>query len=539
MNVRSLTLVTLGAFALTPAPARASDYLDTWVTFTAADAHIRAEAEDGWPKFGFYEYTQPLSFFDQVEPAYEPVPMTRANLVLYRHAPGYLSGLDTEAALISEYKVYHDPIDGRADQKLRERGSYVRLSKYDDDNTLSGDAWDLTLWPFDSERFVLGHSDYLQWGGRETWPSNSDLVPGFKLGRRSHQGDALLYDGFVGMKSARVLNEDVNEQETYYGWLGGVGADVQKSIRLDISGAYFQKGVLPPKGATDENGDFILAGVPIQAWGVTGRAAYHLGSPIARPVDFRLYKKDMFYLLEDMKAEQYESVNAVEIQSEITHLAQTLIDYDAPGSTTIQPAHAADLNIKVKRGLWRFHGDGVYRSLSFILFNVPSLSPFYDFPDGEAPCTSDDPDCVNGVKDVGDPGAVTTDELFFAVGAERQLPRINMTPGLAFGYQVPATYTGLSPATEDGSSTLVVRDAGDFEILPAGAQALDILSARASARWQLSDMMWFVGETKYTLDYNQTKYDKELGSNGTGVRVFDDPDVANRISITAMFQARF
>jgi hypothetical protein len=183
---------------------------------------------------------------------------------------------------------------------------------------------------------------------------------------------------------------------------------------------------------------------------------------------------------------------------------------------------AGDINLRVQKGFLRLTGDFVYRDLAFILFNVPSFTPFYDFPNG----------------------AKTTAEWFVDVGADYYFESWRLNLGAIVGYQHPSTYEGGIPALDSVGSgadvptyTVVVKRQGNFEILPADQKAFDILVLRGFGRWDMSDGMSAITEVTYTLDKNATRYG--VTDDGTFVRQFDRWKVQNRLSLAFILQARF
>lgn len=532
---RSLTRTLL---AMTTLPslmgagsAKAGDFLDTWLTFAFEDPHVLATPEDGYPRPGFYADERAQTFFDNYDSQYSGRE-TKSELVLYKRMPRYLPNLDAEWSLVTRYSIYHNTETGKPATRFRDDGSFIKLTWMPQSSSKrkTADGLSLTVFPYDSERFKLGYSYDLTWGGKRTFVSNLDEVPGLKLEYNMTRDDKLKANAFFGIKTARLLDESINEQQTFYGFLGGIGGDALNMFKFDLQGGVFEKAVFPPKNQTGPDGVDLLAGKSIWAFGVSGRAGLHLGTPIGKSADFRLYRQDPYALIQDLKPEQYDSRLSFAAETEFSRLGQSLINFDELGSTVIQPATAADLNVRVKYGKLRANANFVYRSLSFILFNVPGMSPYYDFP----------------------AESIHTDETYLALGADYRLTRQRLTPGIVFGYQTPATYMGvlpeLSAACEGGSgdegsgcgtTTIVVRDEGNFELLPPGEKKFDIMTAKATLKWELGESLNFLSELSYTLDKNQTKYDKNLSGNGTSIRVFDDPRVYNKISYSLFLQARF
>jgi len=103
--------------------------------------------------------------------------------------------------------------------------------------------------------------------------------------------------------------------------------------------------------------------------------------------------------------------------------------------------------------------------------------------------------------------------------------------------------TGANPPESLGPTreiTVVVRREGRFDILPASPagllpfRATNIVTAKASARLDLSDSMLALAELVYTIDDNQT----QLAQNEQGIvtRVFRDP---KKLGFSLLLQARF
>lgn len=513
-------LVTASS-ALIHHQAKADDFLDSRITFAFEDPHVLANARDGYPRGGFFEDDRASTFFDNYDTQYSGRE-TMAHLVLYKRMTGYLPGMDIEGALVTRMLTAHDPNTGKPFTSLRDDGTYIKISYYPASARARrvGNGFALTVFPFDSDRFRLGYSYDITWGDKHTFVGNTDPVPAAKLEYTYTHNDRFKADAFFGAKNARLLDSSINEQETYWGFLGGGGIDLMNRVRLDLQGGLFQKGPFPPKGQIGPDGTDLLAGRTIYAYGVSARAGYHSGTPIGRSADFKLYRRDPYYLAEDLKREVYDSSFSFAAESEFSQLGQDLIVPEKLGTTIIQPARAADLNVRLKYKYLRAHFDIVYRSLSFILFDVPSMSPYYDFPQDSK----------------------HTDEAYGAVGVDYYFRRPRLTPGITVGYETPATYTGVVSELADqtsSDSTIVVREEGNFDILPAGQKKFDILTTKLTCRWNLADYLDFLGEVSYTLDKNQTKYVKNLNGDGSSVRVFDDPDVYNKISVSLFLQARF
>jgi len=504
-------LTALILCALT-APAWAGDFMDTWITFSFSDDNLMAGAEDRSPRPGFH-YTGNETFFDNYNAAstgYE----TLAHLVLYKRMKSYFRHLDLEAALVIQVENVTDEVTWDTETELRDDGSYIKLNYFFDAETMSGDQLALTLFPIDSDRFRLGYSYDISWGGNQTWPNNTNPVPGMRLRWDFGTGDASRIGGYAlgGIKAVRVLNEDINEVDTYYGALFGLGLDFNKSLLWEVNGGMFEKGVFPPQSVDSEVG-----GETMESHGVSTRLTWRSGLPIGDSVDFRLYRRDLEAVRRATEEEVYDGGFSHLISSEVTYREQMMLDWDDPETTLYQPAIAGDVNLKMKLGHLRMHADMVYRQLAYILFDVPGLAPFYAFPDD----------------------ATITDETFVAAGLDYNFPAAHLTLGLIGGYKHPATYQGPTdiPDAAGDQSIIVVRDLGDLEILPPGEDASDIISVKPTVRLDLADGFHLLGEVIYTIDKNRTRYKDD--EDGVAERVFEDDTVTNPIGFSLLMQARF
>ncbi len=498
------------AALLGAAPARASDFIDTRITFLFSDDNVLAGPADFSPQPDFTQRPGVNTFFDNYNTR-DTGQETKTDLALYRRMAGWHPRLETEAAFLVRVDLFADDVTGKGGQKFADDGTYVQV------NWLAGDVSQprgagkpprayFLAFPFNADRFRLGYSYGITWGGREIFPKNTGPVPGVKFGYDGERGYV-----FGGVKTHRQLNDNTNNIEAVYAFLAGAGIDVTPLLRIEAGAGRFQKGALPPIGPGD-----TLAGERIDANGVSGQVVLHKGLPIQTSVDLRLYRNDPDAPFQAFRKEEYGPGLSWLVSAEASYLNQNLRDPDTFGQTVMQPAMAADVNAKVKAGYARFLFDFVYRDLSFLLFNVPSFTPYYAFP---------------GSADV-------TGMWFVDVGADLHIPSLHMTPGFTFGYDSPATYTGeTGGAGIDGTNTVVVRRQGDFDILPPGQAAYDILSTRVYDRIELSEMMSLITQVTYTLDKNSTRLVRDSG--GFPRRVFDDANVTNQLAFAVIFQSRF
>ena len=175
---------------------------------------------------------------------------------------------------------------------------------------------------------------------------------------------------------------------------------------------------------------------------------------------------------------------------------------------------------------WRFHVLGLYRSLSFIQFEVPGLPPFSDFPEGTE----------------------LKPEMFLAAGADYNFPGLHFTPGFIVGVQQPASFRSPDPLfggnnpppSLTGTRTVVVRDVNSLSILPTSCDgqeicdATPIISAKGTFRWDLSESVAAIGELYYTYDRNRTTFRDDVF--GVAQPSFEKP---HALGFNMLLQARF
>src|SRR5262249_22182192 len=117
-------------------------------------------------------------------------------------------------------------------------------------------------------------------------------------------------------------------------------------------------------------------------FGGSAQIAIHKGLPIGTSIDFQLYRNDPDVFVKFFAPEIYDDQFSFVLKSEFTVLGQTLQNAAIPNTTRVQQATTGDVNFAAKYRRWRFTVDAVYRSLAFILYNVPSNPSYTDFPPG-------------------------------------------------------------------------------------------------------------------------------------------------------------
>ncbi|XXF75824.1 hypothetical protein P2318_22550 [Myxococcaceae bacterium GXIMD 01537] len=509
---------TLHKLALTglislSAPAWAGDFVDTRLSFVFADDNVLAgagETTPNSPSARFGAGNQNTQFYDNFNTRFSGFE-TLSNIVLYKRSAAFFEGLTTEAALT--ILVLEQPSGGVS---LRDNSSYIRLN-YTPPSWGEKEGISLTGFPVSADRFRLGYAYRISWGGSGVFTNRAtaDGVPGAKL-----QVTRDNWYAFVGGKTALVLNELILEKETLYGVLAGAGWDIIPTFRIEASGGYFEKGIIP--GLANQGIE-----APVRSAGVSAQATYHVGVPVGTSIDFRLYRNDPDVYQKFFAPEQYPGGLAYSVSLEGSYLTQTLEDPDVFGRTVPQPALALALQARAKLNYWRFHLLGLYRDLSYIQFEVPGLPPFRDFPEGTK----------------------KNAEMFLAAGADFHIPSLHLTPGIVLGVQQPASFRSPElqlggnnpPPALTGTRTVVVRDVNQLSILPercgagnAVCEAEPILSAKATARWDLSETVAAIAEVYYTYDNNRTTFRDDV--TGIAQPSFEKP---HALGFNTLLQARF
>ena len=505
-TVRKLMMALWLGLLAAPAEGMAGDLLDTRLGFVFGDDNVldnTGQQKNPSPAARFGGSCQNTLFFDNVNSRYCGFE-TLSHVVLYKRAESFFPGLTTEAALA--LLVLEQPSGQVA---LVDDSSYVRLA-YSPPSWSPQENISLTAFPVSADRFRLGYTYRISWGGSAAFTSRAAAagVPGVKL-----QVTRDRWYAYAGAKTGIILNDKIHEPETNYGVLAGAGVDILPELRLEVGGGYFQKGLIP--GLANQG---IVA--PVRAMGVSAEAVYHMGVPIGISVDTRLYKNDPDAMVKFFTPEAYPGGLSYSVSLEGSALGQSLEDPDLFARTVFQPAYAAAVQARMKWNYLRANAIGLYRTLSFIQFDVPGFPPFTDFPDG----------------------SVLTPELFFAVGADYNFPRLHLTPGIVAGVQSPASATAPTnvlcgnnpPLSCLGSRTAVIRDISNPDILPTGERALPIWSFKGTLKWDISESVAAIGEAWYAFDPDKVTFLDSL--YGIAEPTFLNP---HGIGFNAIVQCRF
>lgn len=488
------------------ATAHAGDFVDTRISMVLADDNVLArsgETKINSPDLGFGATAGNTQFYDNFNTKFSGFE-SLSNVVLYKKSPSYFDGFSGEAALA--INVLMRPA-GTID--FRDNSSYLKLNwrphGWGEKEELS-----LTGFPVSSDRFRLGYAYRISWGGSSAFTNRAlnDGVPGARLQLTRDRWYA-----FAGLKTGLLLNDRSLEKERVYGFMAGGGWDVLPSLRIEANGGYFQKGIVP--GLANQGIE-----APVNAEGISAQVTWHVGVPVGTSIDFKLYKNDPEIFQKFFSPEQYPGGLSYSVSLEGAYLAQTLEDPDVFAATKIQSAQAIALQGRLKYNYLRVNLLGLYRTLSFIQFDVPGIPPYKDFPTG----TSQRP------------------EMFIAVGVDYFFPSLHLTPGIILGIQSPASFKSPStviggsnpPPNTTGSRVVVLSGVNDLEVLPTGFRALPIISGKINAKLDISDYLSLIGEVYYTYNPNRTVFRDSVA--GIAEPSFEKP---HGLGFNAIMQARF
>ena len=487
-----------------PARHRLSDFVKTTLTFYVGDDNLLADNEDGSPNLGMAnEY--PELFFEGLNSEKQAV-VSETHMVLYGQTPGYLPWVDTEAAFVAEFELSRDPDDNQLIGRFKDDGSYVGVTFFfNQDKT--GPSVNLTAWPYSADRFRLGYTYDLTWGGNTIWARNRGPVPGAKVTL-----DLERFYVFVGAKALVRLRADNNETENYWGVLGGLGPNFEfgpgLKFNYDAGGGYFARG-------TFQQDPF--RSIPLQAFGLSQRVQLTLRTRMGLSPDLKplTNKPDDFWVSRAI-APEYEGLWGFGVGAEFTTLWQTLIDADSPSERVFDNAitFGGFGQVRFAQSM-RVGIDVVYRDVSFLVFNVPGLTPYLSFAEE----------------------TIRKPQVYGALWWDWYIEKAHLTPGVIFGLMQPASFR--SAANAEGTRQLeIIREANDYELMPESeTDAFTILAGKVSLKWHLSSILAITGEVSYTHDFNQSKVVTN-DETGVGERVIDEAR-AKQLGLNLIVQAAF
>lgn len=480
----------------------AGNAMATRITFAISDDNLLAGARDRSPAAGFKLASDRL-FYDAIEREKRGFE-TETQLVVYKRMPTFFKRIDAEAAFVTEIEQWHDGKTFQNYTTLSDDGSFGKVNFYTKRSDYTGDNVSLTMFPVDSQRFLLGYTYAVTWGGERMFPNNTGQTPGLRLRYDWNVGTGKDSYVFLGAKSARLLNEKINEPQTYYSLLGGFGIGFTPWLAWEVNGGYYQSGAFPMFSPNSR-----IGGKTVQTFGGSSRLTAHWGVPIGTSIDFQLfrYSPDASFLLTQHQI--YDNRTAGSAAIEFTTVGQTLQQFESPDTTRIQPAKAAAFLGKLRIKKLRLFANAIYRDLAFAVLSIPGVFPYQTFPKQ----------------------AEVKPELWGSLGLDYYFERTKLTPGAVLAYKSPASI-------KVGDTTNVYREFWDQEVLPAGQNPFDILSGKLTLKWDIAPFFVVVSEVRYTLDNNRTKFVKASNESGR-IRVFEDANVTNRLGFFILAQARW
>ena len=455
-----------------------SGFMDTRLAFTLTNENVLVKPGDTIPSVPGWRFGVPNSlgvlFFDNYDTRYSGFE-TLSHAVMYRD---WHSGhWDAEAGFVLRI----NELSG-TNINLSDDGSYIVVSNWKDPAHKDPTRISLTAFPVSADRFRLGYSYRLSWGGDPEYNRTGTATPGAKL-----QYDTERAYVFAGAKSAVVLDTRTAEQKSALAFLGGAGFDAMTDegghpgVRLEANGGYFDRGNNQLVDVNDQK---------VKLFGASAQIAVHKGMPVQSSIDYRLYKFNGERVSGLFDPVKYPGGVSWLIMSEATVIGQTLKDPANTGSTKNQIGTAGDINVRVMIDRIRLRFDASYRDLAFILHSVPSLPTYEDFPSAYT----------------------TTPDIFAAVGADKNWNDF-LTLGLILGVEKPASLTspiGIPGSTQSGASTAVIRNNNIdtiITILPPGTtDVVPQFAAKGTAKVTFGRIYSFLFETFYSHDPNQTRY---------------------------------
>ncbi len=482
----------------------ASGFMDTRIAFTLTHENILAQPGETIPSAPGWRFGVPNSlgvlFFDNYDTRFSGFE-TLNHAVSYR---SYSRGhLQAEGAFVLRILELSENNIALADA-----GTYITVSNWKDPTHKDPTRLSLTAFPVSSDRFRLGYSYRLSWGGTPEYRRSKSSTPGVKL-----QYDTNGMYVFVGAKSGTLVDPKDGELKGAVAALAGAGVDPLPNVRLEVNGGYFDRGYNELQDVQAEK---------VQLFGVSAQASINSGMPARSSVDYRLYKYNNEKVSSLFNLEKYPGGLSWLAQAEFTMLGQTLKDPDKIGATVVQKGFAGDVNVRVKLDRIRLRADFSYRDLAFILHSQPSLPPYSDFPSDYK----------------------TRPNYFAAIGADHNWGDW-VTFGMIVGVEKPATLTSQKgipgDTTMTTSSTAVIRNNNIdtlITILPEGEEAALQFATKGSLKLDFGRIFTTVLEVFYSYDPNQSRYERESG----------DPDTSNfryvfgqfnQLGLNATLQARF
>jgi hypothetical protein len=485
----------------------ASGFMDTRLAFTLTNENLLVKPGETIPSVPGWRFGVPNSlgvlFFDNYDTRYSGFE-TLSHAVMYRDF--HHGHFDAEAAFVLRI----NELSG-SNIALTDDGSYIVLSNWKDPTHKDPTRLSLTAFPVSADRFRLGYSYRLSWGGDPEYGRAKSATPGAKLQYDTEQGYV-----FAGAKSAVVLDRSTAEQKSALAFLFGGGFDPlldskdHPGVRIEFNGGYFDRGYNELVDVNDQK---------VQLYGASGQLSVHHGMPVQSSVDYRLYKFNGERVSGLFDPVKYPGGTSWLAMTEFTVIGQTLKDPANVGTTKIQYGMAGDINVRVVIDRVRLRFDASYRDLAFILHSVPSLPTYEDFPTQYK----------------------TTPDIFAAVGADKNWDDF-LTLGVVAGLEKPASLTspiGIPGSAQAGASTAVIRNNNIdtlITILPPGTtEVVPQLAIKGSGKVTFGRIYSAVLEVFYSHDPNTTRYQRSGPMDPFAFQFANQ----NQLGVNATLQARF
>jgi hypothetical protein len=487
--------------ALLPSPALASDFVDTWVTTALEEDNVAAGPSDGSPAPNFVSRGN-QTFFENYDSRYTD-DISQTHLVLYRKDEGFSPGVFTEAAFVLRMAPYLDPSNSKPGVEVGDDGSYLRIGReLGQDRVLS-----VTGYAVDANRFRLGYSYDLTWGGRDIYAFDPYAAPGLRVQYQAGESYA-----FLGAKTAvgdyqpTGNDEEGSNLQAYWGTLAGGGIELGRHVRAEVGAGWFQQGQLTnvPDSASP------LYNAPIVAMGGSAQVSARTNPDLEYVVsnELRLYRNAPDFVRDTYISHRQLDGSGFLVQAEANFLAHNLLDATKSDQTTVERALAGDVQGTFVTGSTELNLDVVYKDLAFIVFDIPGITSGY---------------ALSPKMDV-------TPELYVRGRISRYFPKAHIAPSLGVGWMKPVTYSA-------GGFTYVQYDERNKAHVPDGQTPTAILSSVAGVQVDVSKSTVLVGEVLYTLDNNQSQFVQTEDLSGTYEP--EDTWIRNAIGFNLMMRARF
>ncbi len=210
-----------------------SGLFDTRIAFTLTNENVLTSPGETIPSVPGWRFGVPNSlgvlFFDNYDTRYSGFE-TLSHVTAYRDVQ--VGHLEAEAAFVMRI----NELSG-TNIALSDDGSYIVITDWKDPTHKDPTRISLTAFPVSADRFRLGYSYRLSWGGDPEYAASNSATPGVKL-----QYDTAGAYAFIGAKSATILDQATAEQKAALAGLFGAGIDPNDMVRLEINGGYFDRG---------------------------------------------------------------------------------------------------------------------------------------------------------------------------------------------------------------------------------------------------------------------------------------------------------